>query len=386
MCIKSIKSALRVLWYLVFDFFCFIFAIRFPKRQFDIVIVKPDGIGDFVLVSSYIKAVVNKYPQKSILIITGSLAFEFTCKSKEVYSLSVDVKRYLKSFQYRFDYINIFRAVSTDLLIVPVVSRNSTVIDSISLNVKSKRKVCIGGDFTNISLLGSLIYRRVYTEMYKPMMGCKHEIQVYNDFFKRVMGLCPKQVLPCIIGYNSKFISIDYLNLPDKYAVLAIGSSDNGKMWPLESFGQLASLLSHHVNGIVFVGNKNESHLVDIIINQNPTLSSTNLCGCVSLQATCKVIEGANIVIGNDSAVIHIAAILGKQSVAIAGGGHWGRFLPYPNDSKYTNPVVVTKKMDCFCCNWKCIKNDRYRAPYFCIDSVKVIDVIDATLPLLNKA
>jgi len=42
--------------------------------------------------------------------------------------------------------------------------------------------------------------------------------------------------------------------------------------------------------------------------------------------------------------------------VAILGGGHFGRFLPYvviPEKKKHL-PAVVFHKMDCFGCEWDC--------------------------------
>lgn len=381
----TIKKILRFLFYVSLDIFCRFVVISYPKKTFDIVIVKLDGIGDFILVGSYINAIINKYPQKSILIITGTYTFELTSKDKNLSSFCVDIKRYVKSIRYRCESISLFRSVSANLLVVPVVSRNSTVIDSIASNVQAKQKVCIRGDYTNQSVLETLVYNCFYTQIYKPPIKCRHEMEVYNGFFEAVFGVSSKQVLPRIIGYNSQDISLNHLNLPDKYAVLAIGSSDIGKIWPLERFGQLALFLSLHVKGIVFVGNKDEAFLADIIAKQNQKkIISINLCGCVDLQSTCKVLEGANIVIGNDSAVIHMAATLGKQSVVIAGGGHWGRFLPYPEDCKLCNPVVVTNKMNCFNCNWNCTKRDLNHGPYNCIDSVKTVDVIDAALPFLT--
>jgi hypothetical protein len=70
-----------------------------------------------------------------------------------------------------------------------------------------------------------------------------------------------------------------------------------------------------------------------------------------------------------------------RPAFVILGGGHYGRFLPYPG----TNFIhhVSMEGMDCFYCHWKC------RYDYFkCVADVEVDAVyrkiLESLSPVIN--
>jgi len=77
------------------------------------------------------------------------------------------------------------------------------------------------------------------------------------------------------------------------------------------------------------------------------------------------LIRNAEFIVSNDSSAVHIAQSEGTRAFVVLGGGHYGRFLPYP-DEKIVHCISM-EGMDCFYCNWKC------RYEYF--KCVKDIDV-----------
>jgi ADP-heptose:LPS heptosyltransferase len=67
-----------------------------------------------------------------------------------------------------------------------------------------------------------------------------------------------------------------------------------------------------------------------------------------------KLIEGlrrCDVVLSQDTAALHIGVALGKPTVGIIGGEHYGRFYPW-GDSRIN--LVANVEMDCYQCNWKC--------------------------------
>jgi hypothetical protein len=55
------------------------------------------------------------------------------------------------------------------------------------------------------------------------------------------------------------------------------------------------------------------------------------------------------------------------------GGGHYRRFMPYPNYLKdKVLPVPVIYQMECFCCNWQCAYTLSNEDKYPCIEKITV--------------
>ena len=89
------------------------------------------------------------------------------------------------------------------------------------------------------------------------------------------------------------------------------------------------------------------------------------------------VIGKAKLVITNDTGTVHIAAALRVPTVCIVGGGHFGRFLPYPEEARDVGIRVeaLHHPLPCFNCNWKCIYPVRYFEPAPCVSNVSVDSV-----------
>jgi len=90
------------------------------------------------------------------------------------------------------------------------------------------------------------------------------------------------------------------------------------------------------------------------------------------------LIRGAQALIGNETSGIHIAAAVGVPAVGILGGGHFGRFLPYPNSIESPKPEAVFHAMECYGCNWNCSQPHVRGEAVPCIRSVDVQDVMAA--------
>jgi len=82
-------------------------------------------------------------------------------------------------------------------------------------------------------------------------------------------------------------------------------------------------------------------------------VGARNWAGSTTLGQFTEALRYADVVLGPDAGGIHIAIALRRPTVAVVGGGHYGRFLPWGD------PVmnrVVTRRLDCFGCGWRCVR------------------------------
>ena len=78
-----------------------------------------------------------------------------------------------------------------------------------------------------------------------------------------------------------------------------------------------------------------------------------NLCGLTTLVELAGLLSQSRLTISNDTGVVYLSSAVGTSSVCIVGGGHFGRFVPYPDFPGQSNHLkTVYYSMPCYGCNW----------------------------------
>jgi lipopolysaccharide heptosyltransferase I len=125
------------------------------------------------------------------------------------------------------------------------------------------------------------------------------------------------------------------------------------KCWPQASFAALTDKLKDKYQAtIVFVGAPNEKEIIKNITNLMQS-DSIDLSGQLNLMEVAALLEKADLFVGNDSGLMHMASATKTSTVAIFG----------PTDPKRTGPYnplarVVKADLDCMPCFSKSCKCD----------------------------
>lgn len=104
------------------------------------------------------------------------------------------------------------------------------------------------------------------------------------------------------------------------------GSKWASRRWPLERFAAVARELAQRGHVIVLTGSQHERALAEAICQQVP--HAINLCGLTHLWALGGVIDGARVLLSNDTGVSHLAAALRVPSVIVSCGSDVARWSP----------------------------------------------------------
>jgi len=161
------------------------------------------------------------------------------------------------------------------------------------------------------------------------------------------------------------------------YAVLNPGSNEYGRRWPMAKYLELAKRLRDKGLGVVLVGGKGEVAATgdnDII----------DLSGKTTLAQLLDILNHAALVVSNDTGPAHLSIALGTPSVVIVGGGHFGCFVPYPDQACPDTARFVYEKMDCYHCFWNCPKRATNTDSFPCVEAVSMDAVWDAAEQLLD--
>lgn len=155
------------------------------------------------------------------------------------------------------------------------------------------------------------------------------------------------------------------------YAVVVPGSRWPTKNWRPERFSAvIAHLDQHHKLTSVISGDASETALCQHIAQQCPS-TPINLAGQIGLSELLALIDGAALVLCNDSAPLHIAVALGKPVVAIFGPTSPERSGPYGRPDS-----VLQAHLPCMPCYYR--KLSQCPIQHQCMSDIDAQQVIQA--------
>ena len=360
--------------------------INNPKYGF----VFTSDIGDMVIFSMFLLVFLKKVDSSCIVITSEVNARLVTPFFPNVDFLVVDYLKYKNNLIYRFQKTQEIMSFSVDCLIVPMRSRDYCISDSIANKIKKDKTIVFSSDESNRTNLEAFIEKFIYQGKHEEFLADTHELVAYKILLDNFEVDFQNELRSTISVFREKAREKNEalpFKLPQSFVLINVGTSQAYKRWPIENYIALAEKI-YLESGILslFVGGASESFLqgsfkaypfiIDLIMKTDNFVMLRN------------IIVNAKYVVSNDTFVSHYSIILGIPTFSISGGGHFGRFLPYPVDDypMFLNSNTIFKFMPCFNCKWECIKVIELpsNAPFPCISEISVKEVF-AELEKLDK-
>jgi lipopolysaccharide heptosyltransferase II len=162
----------------------------------------------------------------------------------------------------------------------------------------------------------------------------------------------------------------------DNFVILFPGASIPERRWGVDHFRKVAELLSTFGVKIVVVGGKEDRKQGEVIAKGKLGL---NLVGLTSLAETAAVIQRSSLLLSGDSGVLHIAVGLGVPTVSLFGPGRAKKWAP-----QVDHHIVINKELPCSpCTTFGTTPPCRYDAR--CMKVITVSEVLEAALSLLER-
>jgi len=324
-----------------------------------ILIIRPGGIGDAVLLVPTILAIKRQFPQSNITVLAEK-------RNAEVFSLTPSIDRLL-----HYDVLTEFWATfrcKPDLVIdteqwhklSAIVSRltGATILIGYATNKRAK-----------------LFHHAI------PYSQSDYEAESFSHL------LAP-------LGINAAIsISTPFLSVPvPAYAratrllaplagrpliVLFPGASIPERRWGAKQFHQVAVRLVKQGYGIVIVGSKDDHAAGDTIVHPNVGL---NLAGQTSLTETAAILQCSQLLISGDSGILHLAVGLGLATVSLFGPGIAKKWAP-----QGPKHIVINHHLPCSPCT-KFGFTQRCQHNAECITKISHDEVFQAATAILKLA
>jgi ADP-heptose:LPS heptosyltransferase len=278
---------------------------------------------------------------------------------------------------YRFRKVRQIRALGAEIAIHPIVSRLFWMGDSMIHASGARQRIGSEGDLSNMRSWQRRMARRWYTRLVPAIAGQLKETERNAEFLH---GLGLDESGPGVARIPVLAELPRDLQFAGEYFIIFPGAGSTKRMWPPAKFAEAARAIAGKTDWrMVVCGGDSEVVLANTIIEQAELEGALSLAGRTSVTELVEMVRGARLLVGSETSATHIAAAVGTPSVCLLGGGHFGRFVPYPDNIKGTVPVPVFFKMECYGCNWQCIQPHEPGQPVPCITAIPIDEVIAAT-------
>lgn len=368
-----IKSARNIFDSMVFAE-SFLYRKKSTKKK--LLVVRIDGLGDFVLFLPALRLCKKAFPNHSVTLVLSEINKDFVGRISEVDEYVIfDRKRFSFSPIYRRAFLLGVAKGSYDAAIYPIFSRQS-VGDLIIATAHARQRIGFEGDDHSIDERARIKNNRHYTKLVAVSADAS-EIEKNTAFVKALGVSVERQLLPHVgvaarDGQRANVLLEESGIKDQKFCVVFPGAGAFYRSWPLDRYAEVVTFLSQRGIVPVICGSASEKYMAETII-QHADGKGIDLTGKVDIFVLAALLQKSAFYLGSETGIVHLAAAVGTPTICLIGGGHFGRFFPYGDPAM--NRVVYDKGMRCMNDNWTCAKHlgEGEIAP--CIKGIQVKNV-----------
>lgn len=362
------------------------FFIKSKKYEKEIIFLRVDNIGDFILWLWEAQKIKENYKECKITLICNKIYFELAKEIKYFDKvIPIDAKKYHLNFKYKYKFL---KKMNENLYLKIINPMNSRCLLSESLikNINALEKIGNYGDTTSLTTKMLEKSSKNYTKIFKENLNIKEEL-LKNLAFNNWLFNKKDNLRKPSFKIKKEFLKQEILDISSQeYYIFSLGASLAGKCWEIEKFVKLyLEVFKNKKRKLILVGSKNEIILGNQFLNLiKDKQNIMNLIGKTNLFELSYLVKNTQFLVCNDSLVLHIAALTNTKGICILGCWQFEKVLPYPkiDGINFCKIKEITNKIECFNCNFKCNYKD---IPFKCIKLINENDVIEITKTIIEK-
>jgi ADP-heptose:LPS heptosyltransferase len=369
---------------LFFVFYLKLKQLILPKRvSKQILIIKPDAIGDYVIFRNFLSIIINDEKFKNCKItLLGNIIWE-----ELAYKLDGEILENVISINHKTlnkNWISLISEVCKNnyQAVITYNYSRTPITDFFAFVASSKTKIAIDGDNIRIGRISKKIFNLL---VYDKLITIPPTLKTEFSFLK----FFTESIVEHKINIHKPFIQLTDIHLYDnlfddkKYVFIAPGAGVMSRQPEIELLVNFTRFALEKYS-VCFVGSDDDNIKIDAVISRLNLLNGEkilNLAGKIPVRDLPDILNKASIIVCNDSVIYHLAIALNKPVLCIAGGGHFERFVNYVNQD---NVQICYESMPCYNCNWYCIYKFPENSPYPCISAI-TFGLMEDKFMLLEK-
>jgi ADP-heptose:LPS heptosyltransferase len=317
------------------------------KKSNSLLLVRLDGIGDYILFRNFIELLRNDpdYGRYKITLCGNTAWKDLACHFDKQYIdsfLWINRKKFSTSRIYRNYLLVRIHLRRYDLLVQPTFSRAS-ISEDIVREFKAGTKIGSEGDLSNLTKDKKDIYDKMYDRLIAASPELLFEFHRNKEFFENLLGHRINVTKPHIDLGSTGLRGEN--NPKRKYVMVFVGAGSEAKRWDGAKFAVIVKhLLENYAYDVAISGGREDKKMA-ISISGGGAQKIHNFAGC-RLPELFALISRTELLITNDTAAVHMAALLNKKSICLSNGHMLGRFLLYPSEIFSKMTLLFPKDID----------------------------------------
>lgn len=305
-----------------------------------ILIRVPNWLGDAVMCTPALEVIFEEYKNDEIILVGSSASIGLFERDKRVFKLIVDESK--KSFLRIFGVYKLAKKIGK--IDIGITFQNSLLSALLLLFSGSAIRVGFKKEARSFLLTHSFVYP-------KNIHQVERYIALVNSFLKKEH----KPGKPTLIGIPKN---------SDKMRI-AIGAGakyGSAKRWEPRRFAEVVLMLDMECE-VLLLGSSEDSEINDEIekyLHDAEKIKTINLSGKTTVSELIDYIAGANLLICNDSGIMHVASAFEVPTVAVFGPTDEKETSPYGNKNakiaRIDIPCAPCKKRVCPLKHNNCLK------------------------------
>jgi ADP-heptose:LPS heptosyltransferase len=316
-----------------------------PKRDKTLLIVKPDAVGDYILLRNLLPFIRQSARFSGYRITWCGNALHRKLFDQFDQGLVDDFIWIEKTRIYWdiFYYLRLGKSIFQQYAVTihPVFSREFLFDYFVKISGVSER-IGLYGDTININPAYQRIANKWYTQLVTVDGSIVFEFYKNKAFFESLLD----QKLPILKPFFNPVLvrNVELSPLPGSFVILFPGAQMSFRRWTPENFAAISDFIKTAYNfEVIIVGGKQDIKLAEKIIRCSKT-KPVSLAGITTFPQLIGVIAKAKLVITNDTAAAHVAPAMDVPVIALSQLNHYGRFLPYPDEMKINMICLIPLK------------------------------------------
>lgn len=340
-----------------------------------ILVVRYRFIGDTILTIPFLRNLRNAYPDAQIDMLvapkSGEVIENCPYVNNFIYFDTTRKHKYENTEEKRktfFSYVKLLKEKKYDKAYVLKRSLSSAILVFLA-GIKER----IGFDTEK---RGFLLTKKVKYDKNKHESECfldvlrADNIEVKDSYLENWIDEKTQNKVDSIL---------DEYKIKDTKKVIVHATATNpGKLWDIENFAKVVEYLSNEKQvQVLYLGTDFDSKTyekLEALIKTDLKVKPINLCGKLTLQESLAMIRSCDLLIGNDSGNLHIAASVGTKVVGIYG--------PMPFEKWYALGDNILLKSDISC--MPCGLRKKCQIDKACLRNITPDRVIEAINQILH--
>jgi len=323
-----------------------------------VLVLKTDGIGDFVLATPFLRELRTMLPKAQITLVVNPTIYnlaELCPYVDEILTYCQSLPNYISPFilpwrAFKLGYC-VLRPKNFDIAFMPRLDMDTNYSTYVAYFSFSKRRV---GYTEKVYVRKQLVnkgFDLMLTDIVSDDMP-KHEVERNLEFIRYLGGKPSSDVTELWVSPEDDLFADQMLADISTKMLIAFcpGAGKENRQWPPDRFIELGKWLKNVYNAsLIIIGGINDKP-IGKYIEDDLHHGVIDLTGRTTLRQTIALLKKCHLYVGNDTGSMHMAAAMGVPIVEIScfpvdgPNWHWNspyRFGPWKVPHKILQPGEI---------------------------------------------